>query len=288
MSVSSLRRLASSLSFVSVLALSLGLAACGGSTQDPSSPSAVAEAEEPSASPEGGMAGFVHDAIASANLRADQKTKVDAIEASLKTATESVRAARKDAALTLAAQVKKGALDEAALDAKIDVAMKAAEAAKPAVQDAVQKLHDTLDATQRKAVVDAMRGRLEKARGGDEDEGHGARGRLKKLADQLELTSEQRDAIKQEMKKQLAGHREGLAAKRAEHDKAREHVKAIASAFESDSFDAKALGVGDHLASGAKAMGKGVEKVIAIAVPILTQPQRDKLAGILEARANKS
>jgi hypothetical protein len=62
-------------------------------------------------------------------------------------------------------------------------------------------------------------------------------------------------------------------------------MEAIATAFKSDTFDAKALDVGAHGADGAKFLMGMHGLFLETALPVLTPAQREILASKIEQRA---
>ncbi len=114
---------------------------------------------------------------------------------------------------------------------------------------------------------------------------HGLRGRdhLAKVADELELTDDQRTAIRDRFEalreSEQAAHEPHWATMRDHF----EHMKAVADAFVSDSFDAHALGLGDRTPMVRDLATKYLSRVEA-ALPVLTPEQRIQLAQMIRSR----
>jgi Spy/CpxP family protein refolding chaperone len=104
-----------------------------------------------------GMAALFFSSMGSVNLKPEQKTAVDAIEADL----EKIGASHKDAGQKLMNDIADGAaagkIDRKKTDADVRELTKAVQATIPAIQDAVTRLYNTLDAEQRKTLVAAIR-----------------------------------------------------------------------------------------------------------------------------------
>lgn len=225
-----------------------------------------------------GMRGFFAHALDKIDLRADQKAQIASIKKELRAEAAPVRDAKKELAEALASQIESGAIDEAALQPKETKLANAVEATKPDLEAALDKLHSVLDASQRKAFVEHLRmGGIEK----EEGLGHA---HMKKIAEELGLTKEQKEAIHEEMKGEMQGRGQG---RKGERGATRERMQEIAAAFEGESFDAKQLDVGKDMSAMAT---KGIDRVVklaAITVPKLTPEQRTKLASIVRTRGEK-
>jgi hypothetical protein len=268
--------------FVAVAALGLaaGVGAVGcGSTVDPSesavSPDKAAQADNVGGHVAGPGAFFLNH-VDSLDLRADQKQTVAALRASLHEQAAPVRAARAAMGAEVARQVRAGALDEARLQPLHDQITAAVAATKPGLQAAVQQIHDTLDAGQRSALVASMRAKGEHFKGH-----HAMKEHMQRIAAELGLSDDQVATIRASVKASFAERGEAM---HADHAQMKAHMETLATAFQSDTFDAKALGVGDHL-GGAMGRFAGMRKAfLQAAVPVLSPAQREKLAAKIEAR----
>jgi Spy/CpxP family protein refolding chaperone len=259
-----------------------GVAGCG-STVDPSETAASAEGTPAPAAQAVATVrtrspgGFFLNAIDTASLRPDQKVTIDNLRASLTTQFAPVRAARAKLGAELAQQVRSGTLDHARTDALLAQVQAAAAATKPAVQLAVQQVHDTLDATQRQALVDSLPARGDHA-------GHRAamKAHMDKVAAELSLTDDQRTAIHAAMKAAFVARGETM---KADHTQMKARMQAITTAFASDTFDAVALGVGEHGGAMANHFGGMHGAFLDAAVPLLTSAQRAILATKIQNRS---
>jgi len=254
----------------------LGAAGCG-STTDQTEAVAAPEATAASAVTvqASGPGGRFFKAVDALNLPAAQQQSVAAIRARLDEANAPVREARAKLHAEVARQVRAGAIDHALLRPLADQVAAAAGATKPALQQAMQQIHDTLDAAQRRALVASLRERAAQAHGKGEMKGH-----MERMATDLALTDDQKAAIHAQLHSAFTGRSEEM---HAEHVKMKARMDAFAAAFESDTFDAKALDVGEHGAGGAlRAMGMAGAFLDA-AVPVLTPAQREVLVTKLQA-----
>lgn len=295
------------------------LAGCATSTVDPSAPTTEStDALEAAAAPapgrhhgHGGMIQRFEKSLAEVDLRADQKPALEQIRADLKAQRAPMREAHKQLQLALADGVAAGAIKDEALAAPLKQIEQASTGFEASMQASLNKLHATLDAGQRKQLVEAMRphhgdkakmgegegegeGKWEgrkadrEARGEDRGPGkgeHGGHARMEKLTKELALTDDQVRSIREGFKAEMGGARPAFA----EHDKGREggreKMRALAQAFEGESFDAAALGVGKEMPEKAREAAAHEAHFVSRLVPVLTPAQRVKFAEILRAKA---
>jgi hypothetical protein len=262
----------------SILAVAvLGLAAGCGSTVDPSATAASpGQGTEAVQARVAGPGGFFVNQVDKLDLRADQTTTVSGIRAQLQAATAPVRTARAALGAEVAREVRAGTLDASKIQPLADQVATAHAATKPAIQAAVQQIHDTLDATQRQALVASMHAQREQfhARGA-------GREHMQRIAAELGLSDDQVATIRASMKEAFTARGEAM---RAEHGQMKGRMEAIATAFQSDTFDARALDVGEHMGAGAAHFVGMRQAFLKAAVPVLTAAQREALATKIEAR----
>ncbi len=258
----------------------IGAAGCGSTADQTEAASAeTVPAAEPTTQA-AGPGGFFLKAVDSLPLRADQQQSVTAIRATLHTAMAPVRAARAALGVETARQVRAGAIDQSRLQPLADQVATAAGATKPAVQQAVQQIHDLLDASQRQALVASFRERAAQGHHGGEMRSH-----MEKVSAELGLTDEQRTAIKAQVHTAFAAQR---GAMHGEHTQMKARMETLAAAFESDTFDAKALDVGEHGAGGAMRVMGMHGAFLQAAVPVLTPAQREILVAKIQARTQSA
>jgi Spy/CpxP family protein refolding chaperone len=269
-------------------ALGLGVVGCGSTTDQTE---AVASPESAASSAltaqASGPGGFFLKAVESLSLRADQQQTVAAIRTRLYEAHAPVRAARAKLDAEVVRQVRAGAIDHALLQPLADQVAAAVGATKPAMQQAVQQIHDTLDAAQRTQLVTALRDKVSNFhhihdRAAQFDGKGEVKGHMARMATDLALTDDQRTAIHAQLHAAFAARSEGM---HAEHVKMKARLETLAAAFESDTFDAKALDVGEHGAGGAMHMMGAAGTFLDAAVPVLTPAQREVLVTKIQAHA---
>ena len=262
------------------LAATFALAGCGSSPA--MQPGAVA-AEHAAVESDHDAPGFpTAQALASLGLRPEQQQRVDAIRTTLTSQTQAAHDARRTYAEAIADGVAAGAVDRARVDAAIQNAAAAADAARPAIQQAMNDLHAALDPPQREALVRSMREHWHHAAAGPE--AFGPQKRMKQLAEDLGLTSEQKQAFKEQFKGEMRGARhEG----REKASAMRDHMKAIGDAFTSPTFDARTLDVGKNNAETTRTFMARGAKLAEAAAKILTPDQRTTLAAKIRERSGR-
>ena len=252
----------------------------------------------------GGPDFLVHAALrAPINLTAEQKTTIEGLlkaEASAKPQFDPARAQKLAAAIrsNSVANIEQPKLDESAHQARVAASAKA-----------LSTLHDTLTAEQRAALVDSIeqrsgghgqkpgehvrkdgardgrgeRGeRAEHGKAGFHHRGGPAGGPMAMLAG-LDLTQEQKDAIKAKLEAQRPAKptAEQRDAMKTKMESMRAEMKAKLASFKSDQFDATAF-VTPPKELARPEMAAHMKNPLAEITPILTQAQRDTLAARIE------
>lgn len=257
----------------------------------PSAPSAA-----PAAPPEAeqkahhghGMAAMFVDSLGKLELRTEQKPAVDAAVAELEKQGTQHADAGKQLASDIADGVAAGKIDHKKTDADVKKLVEAVDAGKAGVQDAINNLHKALDPAQRKALVEAMKAKGEEMREmaekGEkhEHEAEEHEGRMKMLVDTLGLTPEQTEKLKGKMKELMKGE---MATMKTNMGAMHKHMKEIGDAFETDKFDAKKVGVGQHAGEMAKTMAKNRIQFVETVLSVITPDQRAKFAEHIRSRA---
>lgn len=186
----------------------------------------------------------------------------------------------------MAKAIRSGKIDEAAL------AMPAMNTKTPPdgarFAKAIQTLHDTLTADQRKQLVDAMSAKMEKHEGrmgppGDMDKRFEKGGPLGHMMRDIEMTDAQREQINTALAK-LAPPEVDREAMKARHEAFKQGMRERMAAFASDKFDAAAFTAPPKDAPmGGPEAGHGMMvKALATVVPLLTEAQRAELAARFE------
>jgi len=103
------------------------------------------------------MAGMFIASLDSLELKPEQKTAVDGVEADLEKLGDAHKEPRAKLEADVADGVAAGKLDHAKTDADIKALSAAVAATEPSMQDAMNRLYKTLDADQRKKLIESMR-----------------------------------------------------------------------------------------------------------------------------------
>jgi Spy/CpxP family protein refolding chaperone len=214
-------------------------------------------------------------------IKPEQKSAVDAVEADLEKLGEATKEARAQLETDIAEGAAAGKLDKAKVDADVKKLEKAAESSVGSIQEAVNKLHKALDAAQRKKLVELMRAKGKeheehmKGEHGKGEHDKGDHGRMDKLGEQLGLTPEQREKLKTKLE---AGMKGEMGKMKEHHEGMQKRIKAMGDAFETDKFDAKKAGVGEHAGDMVKMMTSGRIHFVEAVLTVLTPEQRSKFA----------
>jgi len=248
----------------------------------------VSEGQDHREQHHGGVMSLIVMTLKDLDLSADQQTAVDKIRTDLLASMEPARAAEKDFANTLADGVAAGKVDRAKVDASISKLVTQVQGGRDASLAALNQLHAALTAQQRAKLVDELQGHWEKwkeAQGHDEadDKQHHA-GHLLALVRDLGLTQDQAQKIKASFHDKMKAAPQDHA-----HKEVQDHLAAFATAFKSDTFDAKKV-AGGKAADGhiAKWGATRRARFLEVAAPVLTPDQRTKLAQTIRDHAAKS
>ncbi len=232
-------------------------------------------------------------------LRADQRATIEGIGKNLRAKMAPIHVAHKELATALADGAAAGKIDRARVDPLVDKVVAAVDVSVVSTQEALNALHKTLDPAQRRQLIEGMRARA--AQHGPPPGPHGSaehgpppgspphgppggpgRQRLGELEEQLHLTPDQVEQIHQKMQARAGTH------PGPDHSKMREmadRMKAASDAFLTDSFDAKALGIGKELPEmtriGTGAMIGFMETVTSV---LTTPEQRTLFANTIRSR----
>jgi hypothetical protein len=273
----SLPRSARSLAAAAALGLLFGTAGCNARSGEPVQASAETAAAEPAAATRPtSLRGALSSSLAEIQVRPEQQAAVARLRTSLGTRPAAVRAAHEKLGNALTEAVLAGKVDAAQMAPLIDGLAAAVEAAKPTFQAEANELHATLDAAQRTALVEATRTRFKgmwhhAAKRGEDS----MLGPVGEIARKLSLTDDQIEAIRAAAQSAMG---ESFHAKREERQQIKAHLEALGEAFESETFDAKALGVGGDGAEMARERVERIVTLVGVALPALDADQRAKLA----------
>lgn len=274
-----------SLTFALVLAL--GSVACSGTaTNVPGVTAQAAATKAPlNVQVQGPLRGIA-DSFAEIPLRPDQRTAIEDELTKAEARHATLRPMGKEIALLVADQIEKGAIDDAVLQPKIQAAVAAFGPVRDADRQAIQRTHDLLDADQRVAIIDALDAKHHD-RMAKHDGPPGGRHGMHDVAEQLELTQDQKgkifEAVKNEWLADGPEHafKEGVGEKieaKQRRDKARE-------AFKSDTFKIDEAAPKFDLEKGGQKMLEHGLRVAKVVLPMLTPEQRTKAAALIRDRA---
>jgi Spy/CpxP family protein refolding chaperone len=224
---------------------------------------------------------MIADALSTVPLRDEQRAEIEALASDADARHAAAAGARAEIMNTLAAQIEGGQIDRAALQPKIDAAADAANAARPADQAALQRLHALLTAEQRGQVADALAARRDAMHA---EHGHTSRkDRMNQWAADLKLTDAQRAQIGAVLASQRGEHRAEWKAPRGhDHDGTAHGGHPFADSFRADTLvlpppedgHVHANAMTDHFVG----LAQGV-------LPILTPEQRALAAAKLREHA---
>jgi Spy/CpxP family protein refolding chaperone len=255
---------------------------CSGSTaaSDPTASAVAAESapgKAPVAPQAKGHMRVVADALSQVALRPDQRAEIEQMAKDAGARHAAHEAAHAQVLQTLAAQIEAGKIDRAALQPSIDAAIAAGNAAHPADQAAMQRLHALLTPEQRAQFADALESSFHARMGAHAGAPHSDHvGHLDKWAADLKLTDDQRAQIATILKGQFMGHH-------AEMKEAHGKGKMFVESFKSDTFTPAPA---EDVAAKANAMADHIVGVAQAVLPILTPEQRSLAATKVRARAS--
>lgn len=235
---------------------------------------------------------MLHAALKELELRPEQVEKIEGLLTGLESAHPATQPAHQAFERALAAGVRAGKLERATLEPHFAALEQGANDARKKVHAALNELHRTLDADQRKSLVAALEARGERAGkgrrhrgdepgcgGGGQCDGAGKRGFGPHhgpgfgMFGDLELSDAQRAKLRSAMPDR--------GAMQQEMQKKGEHMKQFVAAFAGEGFDADKLtaDAGKSPRAHAEARVKHLEALLAVLEP----SQREKLAARIEA-----
>ena len=231
----------------------------------------------------GGIARFIALSLDTLGVEDARRAQVDKLHSDLHAQMTPARDAEKNILTTLADGIAAGSVDKVKVDSAIAALGTVAEAQREASLNTINELHAALSPPERAALVEKVQAHWAVSRQVNHEDAVGRRegsGRLAELTKDLSLTAH-------EVNKISAALPAASARPRGEFDpkKVEAHVQAFATAFESDSFDAKTVmsnADSDLATHGATRMAHFYETV----TPLLTPEQRTKLAEHLREHAN--
>jgi Spy/CpxP family protein refolding chaperone len=236
----------------------------------------------------GGVAMFLSMSLDSLGVSDEQRAGVEKIQEELSAKLEPAHAAQQSVLSLLADGVATGAVDRPRVDAAIATVDASSTATQAATDDALNQLHALLTPPERAALAQKMEAHWDvwqQANAEDELQGSAhEHGPLARLTRELSLTPDQAERIRASLR---ASAQEATAT-RLDPAEMSSRLKSLGTAFQADTFDAKAVTSGQvasgHLAThGLRRMARLYEA----ATPVLTLEQRAKLAERLRDHARQ-
>jgi Spy/CpxP family protein refolding chaperone len=233
----------------------------------------------------GGVTMFIAMSLDSLGVAPDQAAKIEKIQGDLFAKMEPARAAEQKVLNILADWIVAGKSDEPKVKGAIEGVKTASIGVHDAVVKSLNELHAALTPEQRATLVDKVESHWEvwkNANNQDEAAGDEAHpGQLDRVAKDLNLTADQVTKIRATFSERVSKHPLKFDATQVEA-----HLQEFATAFESETFDAKLLKHGpfaqQHVAVwGAWRMAHFYEAL----GPALTPEQRAKLSAEMKEHA---
>ena len=237
------------------------------SSQQQTSPTPAAQPKSES----GDIVQMVEEALATVDLRQDQKDQLQKLGADADAKVAKVDEAKRAFMSALADQIESGKVDASALRPLIDKDVEAADAASPDLRSNIEKIHEILDPAQRKQFADAFRDVLKK---------HAADRDPKALVDHwaktLNLTDDQKEKISA-----IIGH-DTVAS-----DVAKARIELVLAAFPGDRFEMDDLLPEGAVGGRVERMMNRIVDVAAQVTAILTPDQRKIAAAAMRNDASQ-
>jgi Spy/CpxP family protein refolding chaperone len=216
------------------------------------------------------------------DLKPEQRATLERLKKEQHGRMAPVRKARHDLMEAVADGVQAGNVDVVKLTPQIDALTQSVEATKPGLQEALNEAHRTLTPAQRSKLVAELseHGPGALALGG-EDMGKGPAAMfMKRMGDELGLTTAQRQAIRTKLEGERSAHRAGRDAIRAKW-------QTMAKAFETPDFDAKRLDIGGDATTLVRTHSTGMIRTLNQVLPELTPEQRTKAATAMRSHGRQ-
>jgi Spy/CpxP family protein refolding chaperone len=276
----------SRLSIVSVVAASaIGTAACNGRASTAPAPAPEAAAE---ATPAHTPGQHVFRQVYALDLRDEQRAAVNEIEQNLIADLAPHRETVRQVVEFLASGVESGELEARDAEAQEAALVATVADARGTIANAINAVHDTLDAGQRAALVTRLQEQHRRAAAAAPAEGAPStnqhQGPIARLAFELGLTEEQKQSIRDAVQK---GVDELFPDHKARREANQAKMKALAEAFVSDDFDAADHDLGADVERSFQSFVEVATRAVDVSGHVLTTSQRQALAGVIRSRAAK-
>ena len=172
-----------------------------------------------------GLVQLVGEALTSVSLKPEQSEAIQKLGAEVEPLQVAVDKAENELLLGLADQLAAGKIDRKALAPQIEAFAEARKKASPVLHSALDRLHETLDPTQRTQFVDSLERRMKQFA-----DAAGSNKRVDEWAKLIGLSDEQKQRIRTELDSQSPGLKDEQAK-----------AKEMFDAFRGDSFSAEKL-----------------------------------------------
>jgi hypothetical protein len=257
---------------------------CGAPPQAVEYPAAEPEAARAPVGRLTGLAAILGDSLADVDLRPDQRPAARAVLADTQARTEPARAIRARVAAAIADDIQAGRLTASTIPQRMAELGRADAITAAAFDDAANRLHALLDEDQRKDLLGELRSNWKDHRKdifGLGWQSGGGFGQLKALAEELDLSSSQRRAVRAKVRGEM---KDTLPAVRERAHAARERLMEAASAFRSSRFNASSHNLGREAAEARRTLIGVQLRVASALLPSLSAEQRAKLANHIRAQ----
>jgi Spy/CpxP family protein refolding chaperone len=231
----------------------------------------------------GGITQFIAMSLDTLGADDAKRPQIEKVQADLRQCMAPAHEVDKALLGTFADGIAVGQIDQAKVDASIGQLETAANAVHDCSVVALNSLHALLSPGERAALVDKVEAHWQVWRQTNHEAVPGGTekgGRLKELAEELNIPADQVDKMAQALQAAHASHPVNFDPARAQ-----EHVQAFMTAFAADTFDAKAVtnnANAEVATHGARRMAFFYETV----TPLLTPEQRATLADHLRQHAS--
>jgi Spy/CpxP family protein refolding chaperone len=221
-----------------------------------------------------GHAKVLKELMGKLSLRADQRASIEQLAKEVHAKMAPARELRAEVVKEVAGQLRAGRVDRAKIDALVKRARAQHRAAKPVLIAALNRLHRTLDASQRAELVEELEDRF------DRRPRHHRK--MRKLMKRLKLSDDQKDRIKSYARSTFRASRTERIAKLM---KLKDQIEDAADAFKSDRFDAAKLAIFQRSPDQHRPKVKLMIRMAELTLPILTAEQRNLAATLIEEHA---
>jgi len=214
----------------------------------------------------------VDEALSGIDLSPQQKDELQKLGTDVNEHVSDVDKAKRDFLMDLAKEIEAGHVDETPLKADEEKVEKAAQAASPDLRAAFQKLHDLLDADQRKEFVANFRDALNKRESKLEP-----KAQIDELAKTLSLTDDQKQKIASI-----------LEDDKGANDEMHGRLDKVLDAFASDSFNIDQVEPEGSVKDRADSMMHRIAEQARKVTDVLTPEQRVAAAKAIRDRLEKA